>query len=168
MHLQSCCTLQCTIQFQTCYAVHCTCTSRRGANMLICRAAHSLLKGTLQLVLTRKHTPRLICCVQPLRYMHMNSMNHAMHCIATYIRSYMKYWTGQLQSRDPDGIAFLGLLQAPSHKWGTAYQQVIRPTPTSLTFNGTCNSPSLTSYGQNGVFGIGSHGFSSGLTTVPI
>ncbi|KAL0030242.1 hypothetical protein WJX77_004786 [Trebouxia sp. C0004] len=37
-----------------------------------------------------------------------------------------------------------------------------------LTFNGTCNSPSLTSYGQNGVFGIGSHGFSNGLTTVAI
>ena len=29
-----------------------------------------------------------------------------------------------------------------------------------LTFNGTCNSPALTSYGQNGVYGIGSHGFS--------
>ncbi|KAL3134878.1 hypothetical protein ABBQ32_007844 [Trebouxia sp. C0010 RCD-2024] len=29
-----------------------------------------------------------------------------------------------------------------------------------LTFNGTCSSPALTSYGQKGVYGIGSHGFS--------
>lgn len=37
-----------------------------------------------------------------------------------------------------------------------------------LTFNGTCTSPSLTSYGQNGIFGTGSHGFSNGLAVVPI
>ncbi|KAL0048166.1 hypothetical protein WJX82_009095 [Trebouxia sp. C0006] len=56
------------------------------------------------------------------------------------------------------------------------FTQVGNSIPTSnqtytnfhLTFNGTCNSPSLTSYGQNGVFGIGSHGFSNGLTTVAI